>query len=291
LIPVWDDLGEDAPRPDQFSTAITYPNLYVIPRLQDGQPLRVAGLPDLPDDAPESERRLHELNRAVAERLVARWGVGVEFLPNSAANALDLVVNGEADMAIGVRPGWSWADRVDFTTPYLLHGDRLMVKRNQDYESFNDLRGGRWVGIFASEPGSADQVNALAKSINSAVNIYTMLREQDVPFYLLEDQNADVAFGDSLKLIPHVQNFPDDFRLTTRCPNCDPWYTREYVGLAVPRNDLDFRLLVEYTLQEMAQDGTFTQLWQPVMLPEDQLEFEIWPGPTEYLGFNLRAGG
>jgi ABC-type amino acid transport substrate-binding protein len=291
LIPVWDDLGEDAPRPDQFSTAITYPNLYVIPRLQDGQPLRVAGLPDLPDDAPESERRLHELNRAVAERLAARWGVGVEFLPNSAANALDLVVNGEADMAIGVQPGWSWADRVDFTTPYLLHGDRLMVKRNQDYESFNDLRGGRWVGIFASEPGSADQVNALAKSINSAVNIYTMLREQDVPFYLLEDQNADVAFGDSLKLIPHSQNFPDDFRLTTRCPNCDPWYTREYVGLAVPRNDLDFRLLVEYTLQEMAQDGTFTQLWQPVMLPEDQLEFEIWPGPTEYLGFNLRAGG
>jgi ABC-type amino acid transport substrate-binding protein len=291
LVPTWDNLGDDAPKPDQFETAIVYPVQYVIPRLQDGQLLRIAGLRDVPENAPESEKRLHALNRAVAERLAARWGVGTQFLPDSVDNALELVANGQADIAVGVEPDWNWADRLDFSSPYLVHGDRLLVKTSSRIESFNELRGGRWVGIFASEPGKADRVNELARSINTAVNIYTMIREQDVPFYILEDQNADVAFGDSLKLIPHLQAFPDEFRMTTRCPNCDPWYSREYVALAVPRNDLDFWLLVEYTLQEMAQDGTLATLLQPVMLPEEMPMFDIWPGSATYLGFNLRAGG
>ena len=291
LVPTWNNLGDEAPKPDQFGTEMPYPTQYVIPHLQDGQPLRIAGLHDVPDDAPESEKRLQALNQEVAERLAARWGIGVEFLPDSVDNALELVANGQADLAVGVEPNWDWADRLDFSTPYLVHGDRLMVKTSTEIESFNELRGGRWVGIFASEPGSADRVNELAKSINTAVNIYTMIREQDVPFYILEDQNADVAFGDSLKLIPHVQAFPEEFRMTVRCPNCDPWYSREYVALAMPRNDLDFRLLVEYTLQEMAQDGTLATLLQPVMLPDEMPVFDVWPGAAAYLGFNLRAGG
>jgi ABC-type amino acid transport substrate-binding protein len=186
-----------------------------------------------------------------------------------------------------VSPTWAWADRVDYTQPYLLHGDRLLVRQNSDIESFNELRGGRWVGVFASEPGSADRVNALAESINTAVNIYTMIREQDVAFYLIEDNNADVAFGDSLKLIPYVQTTPDDFRLGIRCTGCDPWYSREYVAMALPRNDIDFRLLLDYTLQEMAQDGTLAALLEPVMLPDEMLQVDVWPGLPEYVGFSL----
>ena len=288
LVDIWSGLTEDAPQLGDFPTDVSYPNGYVIPRLQEGRVLRVAGLKPVSDDATESVRRLEALNRAVAENLAARWGASVEFVPDSGDNALELVANGQADLAVGVLSDWGWADRVDFTRSYLLHGDRLMVKSNSNIESFNELRGGRWVGVFASEPGSADQVNSLAESINTAVNIYTMLREQDVPFYILEDENADVAFGDSLKLIPHLQNFPDDFRMTVRCPACDPWYSREYVGFAVPRNDIDFRLLVEYTLQELALDGSLATLLQPVMLPEDIPEFEIWPGAPHFQGFSLR---
>jgi polar amino acid transport system substrate-binding protein len=287
LILTWDGLGEDAPKPDQFQPNIPYPTQYVIPRIQSGQPIRVAGFSTIPEDVPESERRLYAINRAVIEALISRWGAAAEYLPDSAGNAMDLLAAGQADIAVGVKPDWAWADRADFTNAYFLHGDRLMVRKNDTVESFNELRGGKWVGIYASEPGSADQVNALASSVNTAVNIFTMIREQDVPIYLIDDENADVAFGDSLKLIPIVQARPDDFRLTIRCPNCDPWYTREYVAFGVPRNDLDFRLLVEYTLQEMAQDGTLATLLQPVMLPEDMPRFDVWPGPASYLGISL----
>lgn len=291
LIPEWANLGDDAPQPGQHAAAIAYPAQYTVARLQSGQPLRVGGIQEVPAGAHESERRLAAVNRAVVEALAARWGVAVEYVDSDPAAALDRLAAGEIDLAAGVTPDWARADRVDFTGAYLLHGDRLLVKKNSDIESFNELRGGRWVGIFASEPGAADRVNALAESVNTAVNIYTIVREEDVWFHILEEKNMDVAFGDSLKLIPHVQAYPDNFRLTTRCPNCDPWYSRQYVAFGVPLNDVDFRLLVEYTLQELFSDGTLPELLRPVMLPEDVPAPDVWPGPASFLGYSLRLTG
>jgi polar amino acid transport system substrate-binding protein len=285
-VPLWAELGEDAPTPGQFAPDIQYPTQYIIPRMQEQGIIRVAGIGTVAEDAPESERRLNALNRAIIEAMVSRWGVQAEFIPDSAANALDLVATGQADLAVGVTPDWTWTDRVDFTNPYLLHGDRLMVREADEITGFNDLRG-KWVAIFASEPGAADRVNALAESINTRVEIFTIVREQDAAFHILVETNADVVYGDSLKLIPHVQANPDLLRLVTREEREDPWYNRSYTAFAVPRNDIDFRLLVEYTLQELALDGTLAALLQPVMLPEDIPTFDVWPGSSLYLGFNL----
>jgi len=286
LIPTWGGLGEDAPKPDQFGQDIPYPAQYAVPRIQAAGVVRVAGLADMPEDAPESDRRLDTLNRAVMDAIAARWGVQVEYIPNSTANAVDLVAGGQADLAVGVPLDWSITDRVDLTAPYLLHGQRLMVEQNSEVETFNELRG-KWVGIFASEPGAADRVNAIAESVQTPVEIFTIVRDQDAASYMLVENNADVVFGDSLKLIPQLEANPGAVRLSTRGDAPDPWYSRSYVGLAVPRNDLDFRLLVEYTLQELARDGTLRELLTPVMLPEDIPAFDIWPGPSEYLGFQL----
>lgn len=285
-IPLWAGLGEDAPQPGQFAADIQYPTQYVIPRMQDQGVIRVAGLGTVAEDAPDSEKRLDALNRAVVEAMFARWGVRAEYVPDSAANALDLVASGQADLAVGVTLDWAWADRVDFTNPYLLHGDRLMVRVDDEIVGFNDLRG-RWVAIFASEPGAADRVNAWAETVNSGVEIFTIVREQDAAFHVLVETNADVVFGDSLKLIPHIQANADLLALSTRGEGQDPWYSHAYTGVAVPRNDIDFRLLVEYTLQELVLDGTLGGLLQSVMLPEDIPAFDVWPGASSYLGFNL----
>jgi polar amino acid transport system substrate-binding protein len=286
LVPVGAGLGTDAPKPDQFGQDIPYPAQYAWPRIQAAGVVRVAGVTDVPADGPDSDKRLDALNRAVMDAMAARWGVRVEYIPNSAANAADLVAGGQADMAIGAPLDWNVTDRVDLTEPYLLHGQRLMVKQDSDFETFTDLRG-KWVGIFASEPGMADQVNTLADSVKVKVDIFTVVRDQDAASYMLVENNADVVFGDSLKLIPQLEANPGLLRITTRGDAPDPWYTRIYVGAAVPRNDLDFRLLVDYTLQELARDGTLKGLLGPVMLPQDISPFDIWPGSSNYLGIQL----
>jgi polar amino acid transport system substrate-binding protein len=284
---VWSGLGEDAPTPAQFATDIPFPTQYVVPRLQSEGVLRVAGLATVAEDAPESERRLDAFNRSVVEELVTRWGLRADYLPDSAANALDLLASGQADLAVGVEPNWSWADRVDFTGTYFLHGDRIMAKANSDIEGFDQLRG-KWIAVFVSEPQARDRVKEWAESVNNvSYQFFDLTNEADAIIGMTAQSNYDVVYGDSLKLIPHVQADPEAVRLTTRGDTGDPWYSRTYVGFAVPRNDLDFRLLVEYTLQEMGRDGALANLLTPVMMPEDIPTFEFWPGSSDYLGFQL----
>lgn len=283
---IWDDLGENAPRPGDFATDVPLPPQNVLPRLQAEGVLRVAGLPDSVEEARESERRLYDYNRALVEALASRWGVRVELLSNSADNPLEFVANGQADIAVSVRPTWTWADRVDFTSHYLLHGQRLLVPVDSDIGGFTDLRS-EWVAVFADEPEAEDLVEELAESARARVDIYTITNEAETANGLLVQNNYDAVFGDSLKLIPHVQANPDELMLTVDADGNPRWYSRAYIGLAVPRNDIDFRLLVEYTLQELSREGVLGNLATDVMLPEEIPSVSIWPGPSQYMGYNL----
>jgi ABC-type amino acid transport substrate-binding protein len=283
---IWGGIGESAPKPDQFADVMDYPARYTLPQIQQTGVVRVAGLRDLPSDATESERRFDTFNRQLIEAVVSRWEMRVEYVPNSSDNAADLVASGQADIAVGLPLDWALSDRVDLTHPYLLHGERLLVKKDSPYETFLDLRA-RIVAVFASEAGAADRVNEIARSVNSGVRIFIINREQDLADVLLIENNADAAFGDSLKLIPHVEANPDTLRITIRGDNPDPFYSRAYSTFGVARNDLDFRLLVEYTLQELSRNGILASLSVPVMLPQDIPPVETWPGVSDYLGFRL----
>lgn len=276
-LPVWANLGENPPKPADFSTDQPLPEQSVLSRIQNNEPIRIAGLSELPDDASLGERRLNDVNRSLAEQMVSRWGANAEFLPNSRTNALALVAEGAADLAVGVQPDWSQANRVDFSLPYLLYGDRLMVPMRSTVQGFNELRG-RWIGVMSNDDGAEQRAREWADSINASVRFY-ITRESDAAFTILVENNADVIYGDSLKLLAHLQENPDDVRLTER------WYSRNYVALATPRNDLDFRLLVDYTLQDMYADGALQTIAAPAFPVDDEFpQFDIWTGDSSHLG-------
>lgn len=283
---VWSNVGSDAPKPDQFGTDVPFPPQYIVPRLQSDRQLRVAGLLDLPADAPESQRRLDAVNRSLVNAIAQRWQVSV--VPVS-GDPIEQVTNGAADLAVGVTPDWNAINQVDFTSYYALHGLRLMVRTRDDYAGFADLRG-KTIGVFQDDAGVRDVVEARADQLNAVIDkFFTILREQDAGYTLLVENNADVVFGDSLKLIPNVEANPEDLKLTTNADGTAIWYSRAFVGMAVPRNDINFRLLVEYTLQELMRDGSLANTVQPVMNPQDMPVLEIWPGSSSYLGFDLFA--
>ena len=285
-LPVWAAVGDDTRGLADFEAALVSPPADAgMARLRAGTGLRVAGLTV---DQPLSDlnQRLEGFYRALAEEMGRRWGVPVEFIPGSKDNALDLVAAGQADLAVGVTPRWDGPFDVAYSAPIIAHGDRLMVPTNGLYTTFDDLRGGRWVGIFASEPGAADRVNALATEVNTAVNIFTIINDEDAGYSMVVDLNADVVYGDSLRLEPQIVRYPDQVEMTER------WYTRTYNTIGVPRSDPDFRALIEVTLQEMDADGTFAQLWTATMTYGDPVTFARWPGLRgQFLGVNTGADG
>lgn len=278
-LPLWDNIG-DAPKPDQYSTTIDYPQQYVVPRLQANGVLRVAETPV--DESSPSEQRVRDVQRQLIDQMAARWGVRVEYI---SGNPVDLIASGAADVGVGITPDWSLANRVDFSQPYLLHGDRMMTRSGDDINGFSDLRG-MWVSVISSDTGAGDRAQAWADSIGVRINLHSSL-EPYAARTILQDRNADVIFGDSLKLIPHLEENPGDLRLTER------WYTRDYRGFLLPRNDLDFRLLVDYTLQAMDADGTLDTLLRPLIPPgSTPPQFDQWPndmGDNTFLGFRLTA--
>lgn len=282
-IPVWANAGESAPQPAEFSAAIPYPETYAIPRIQNAGVVRLAG-PFLSAEslatATESEKRLDTFYREFANQLVRRWGVRVEFTSAQQREAIQLVTDGRVDMAIGIAPDWNFASQADFSMPYLVHGLRLIAPENSNVFGFEDLRGGGTVATLFSEPGSAQIAVREAEKAQARIEGF-QTDESSIALQLLEDLNADVAFADIFKLKPHLDAYPQGLRLT------DEWYTREYIVAALPLNDADFRLLVDYSIQSLVRDGTLNRLWQGLLPAEEMPQLEIYPGATEFLGFEL----
>lgn len=280
IIPLWDRAGEELPSLAQLNSEIRYPEQYVVPRLLSDRTLRVAGLSEPSADAPESERRTFLFHQSVLNALASRWDFRLELVPG---DVVSLIESGQADVGVGVSPDWALSDRVDFSQPYLMHGDRMLIPANRDIDGFGDLRN-RWVAIIARDGDAEARVRFWVDSISSRVNIFTINFEQNAANVILDAQNADVVFGDSLRLIPHIDANPGQLELTDR------WYTRRYKSFTLPRNDIALRLLVDYTLQEMQRDGTLRGLMAGVFPPDEEPPlFDYWPGPTTYLGLSLSS--
>ncbi len=274
----WDNLGE-RPQPGQFPREITYPAQYTLPNLMGSRVLRVGGLIDDAQPNAQPEDKLALLNRALVEEIARRWDVSLEWIPSEPEAAFSLLQDGELDLVVGVKPDWRWTNTVDYAAPYLLHGDRLMVPANSSITGFNDLRG-QWIGIMIDDETARDRAQAWADSINASVQFYQS-RAAEAALNLLEFDNADAIYADSLALIPHLEASPNALKLTER------WYSRSYYAFALRHNDLDFRLLLDYTLQELISDGTLRRLSAPLLLSDESLEYFVVPGASTFAGINL----
>jgi polar amino acid transport system substrate-binding protein len=272
-IPVWANLGDTAPQPSQFPTDITYPQQYILPRVMNDRVVRVAGLLDdaASPDISESARRLDAINRSIIETMAGRWGVTVQYVAGSSSNPMEFVANGQADIAIGVQADWSWADRVDFTQAYFMRGYRLMVPQESEITNFTNLRGANTIATDLDDPNAVTIANAAADEVNATIESF---QTRDAAYEILVNNNADIAFGDILWLLPQLEANGGLMRLT------DEWYSQSFLSMAVPRNDIDFRLLVEHTLQDLSQDGTLATLEQPAMPMGEVFTLEIWPGSS-----------
>ena len=277
----WDGIGETV-TPTQYAGELTRPARYVIPRMQETGALRVGGIAQGRGASSAGEAQLAALNHALARELARRWGVSIEIVGGEGDEAVAMLERGEVDLIAGVKPDWRLARTIDFSSPYLLHGDRLMVAARSGIGGFNDLRG-RIIGVIAGDEGARDRAQAWADSINASVRFF-QAREDGAALQLLEFNNVNAVYADSLLLVAHLQANPNALRLTDR------WYSRSYYAFGLPYNDLDFRLLVDYTIQELVRDGTLRRLSGALILSDDMPDFGITPGAATFAGFSLAQG-
>lgn len=275
---LWSGIG-DAVLPSQFPNEIAYPSTYALPRIRSSGRLKVGGISDTELGSASGEGRLDILNRAIAAELARRWGVTLEIASGDSGAAASLLNSGQIDLVIGMKPNWHLEAEMDFSMPYLLHGDRLMVRSNSGIRGFNDLRG-RFVGILIADDTARERAQAWADSISATVR-YIQTTESDAALTLLDYNNANAIYADNLALLAHLEANPEALRLTDR------WYSRSYYAIGLPYNDIDLRLLVDYTIQEMIKDGTLFRLSASLIVSDALPEFDLIPGSSSFAGFSL----
>jgi ABC-type amino acid transport substrate-binding protein len=289
LVPVYDMLYDDTRGLNDFPTDIPYPAHPVLDRLGSGQPLRVAGLVQPGQDAPAQARMLDALNRALIEEIARRWNIQVEYVPGSPLTAVDAVVNGQADIAVGISPRWDGADRVEYAQPYVRHGNRLMVPANSSITTgFGDMLGtGWWIGYFADDAHDAEDIVKFAERAGVGQNIhepFAIQRESDAIDTMVTQNNLSAIYGDNLRLLALIRDggYENQVKILDT-----PYGDDMPITFAMPRNDADFRTQINTVLQDMAQDGTYQRLWADNFGVGEPLPIPLWPA----INPDVKAGG
>ncbi|MCY3779475.1 MAG: transporter substrate-binding domain-containing protein [Chloroflexi bacterium] len=278
VITLWSGIGDQVSL-DQYPAALHYPTSYALPRIKSRGVLRVGGLTDASQAATAGLRRLAELNLALVSEIASRWNVRLELVPTDPETAAQSLNSGAVDLVVGLKPDWAAAAAVEFSAPYLLHGDRLMVRTHSGIHGFSNLRG-RIVGILIGDGSAQERAEAWADSINATVRFFRTT-ESGAAQTILDFNNANAIYADSLALLSHLEENPNSLRLTDR------WYSRSFYSFALPYNDPDIRLLLDYTIQELIVDGTLYRLTAPLLVSDELPDFEIIPGMSRSAGINL----
>ncbi len=269
---IWKSLDEDKRSIDDFPTDIVIPAQSVLQTMAAQKVIRVTGI-----GAPDASGKLSALdtlNQALVNEIARRWGVTVQIVPVSAGSPEDLLASGGVDLAVGISAHWGSTetpDRVDFVGIYATHGYRLMVVPIRKITGFSDLLTNKNLGIFNDDPGAFPIAEKIAKTAG-VINLQKvpLSSESDIP-NLVANGTMSAIFADSLRAVPYAQANPNLVAVL------DKEYTREPVAFAVPRNDSDFRALVETTLQDMAHDGTYQKIWKEQFNIGNPLSIGYWP--------------
>mgnify|MGYP002722588892 FL=1 len=192
-----------------------------------------------------------DLARAIAEDIFDEESTGINRLDlrfvDSAARA-DALNNGEVDIVIrtmSITP--ERAKSIDFSTPYLTSGVRVLVPRDRGVDDINQL-GGKTVCIV-------DGTN-LAQIARTFTPHSEILRTRSWSDCLMATQQfqADAIVADDSILAglsaqdPYTKILPGTL-------------ASQYYGVGIPEGQADLVRQVNSTLERMRNDGTWSQLY------------------------------
>ena len=192
-----------------------------------------------------------DLASAIAEDIFDEESTGINRLDlrfvDSAARA-DALNNGEVDIVIrtmSITP--ERAKSIDFSTPYLTSGVRVLVPRDRGVDDINQL-GGKTVCIV-----DGTNLAQIARTFTPHSEI-SRTRSWSDCLMATQQFQADAIVADDSILAglsaqdPYVKILPGTL-------------ASQYYGVGIPKGQADLVRQVNSTLERMRNDGTWSQLY------------------------------
>jgi polar amino acid transport system substrate-binding protein len=208
----------------------------------------------------------------IATELAKRLGVKIELVPVTAATRIPLLQQGRIDLIAATLTHYRERDRViDFSIGYFWTGQKLMVKKSSNIQSFADMAGKR-AGFTerAVGPGKIRLLELIDEHGSIAAAGRAMQRG------LVDAVVADVIILAGLRA--SAPN-PGDYVIVGESLGGGDY------AIGVRENDSKWRDAINFALQDMWRDGTWDKIYgrwvgpgTPLNLAKSEIGFsmELW---------------
>ena len=186
-------------------------------------------------------------------------------IPLLSSNAVDLIAGTMTDTR-------ARRESVDFSLTFFVTGAQFLVKKNSPIRGIESIAGRR----VAAQQGSTN-----AKLIRERMPTARLQEFPDQPaaFQALVQGQVDAYTNDGIQL----------YGLKAKAPRPDDWvvvgdfYSYEPYGMAMRKNDSDFRHAVNVGLMELIESGKYFELYEKWFGPKGETPYPLTPENKRFL--------
>jgi ABC-type amino acid transport substrate-binding protein len=163
-------------------------------------------------------------------------------------------------------------ESVDFSLTFFVTGAQFMVKKGSPIRGVKDIVGKR----IGTQQGSTNE-RALRERYPQAVLI--VFQDQPSAFTALTQGKLDAYTNDGIQLwgLKYKAPNPNDWEVVGE------WYTYEPYGMAMRKNDSDFRQVVNVALMKAIEGGEYFKLYDKWVGPKSETPYPLSPEARTFL--------
>jgi ABC-type amino acid transport substrate-binding protein len=186
-------------------------------------------------------------------------------IPLLTSNAVDLIAETMTDTR-------ARRDSVDFSLTYFVTGAQFLVRRGSPIKGIQSIAGRR----IAAQQGSTNARIIRERAANAKLVEFP---DQPAAFQALAQKQVEAYTNDGIQLAG----------LKARAPKPDEWqivgefYSYEPYGMAMRKNDSDFRQTVNTGLMEAIESGKYFELYDKWFGPKGEVPYPLTPENKRFL--------
>ncbi len=180
--------------------------------------------------------------------------VTVEYVPVTAKNRFDALVNNQIDILCGATTKTlSRGERVDFTQLTFVTGASLMTMAGKEIRSLDSFKGKK-IGVGRATTTEKVLRQMLKETLTDAEVVLVGSSAEGVE--ALKSGEIDAFSADQVVLMGMAMTSGDKFAIASDVFSYEPF------ALAVRRNDADFRLAADRVLSQLYRSGLILEIYQ-----------------------------
>jgi len=196
--------------------------------------------------------------------IAKKLGVKLKRELVTSSTRIPILLNGNVDVIMAVmNPTRERAKVIDFTQPYFLGGQALLVRKDSGIKSIADMAGKK----IGTVQGSQDALGVTAFQPKADLVYF---QEYPLAFLALQQGRIDAMSTTDLTLDAFAKKDPA-FVVIGPPFKPDPWV------LGVRQNDSKWRLFLDEAIMDAWQDGTIAKLYEKNMGGKINYTLPVWP--------------